>query len=273
ERGRQPYRGDPEVGERKVARAAVSTETGEQGLRHELEDDEQDDADPERYPERLRREPRCLVVSACAAGTGADGGRAGREEVEDREGAGEDGRGEAEGGDLGPTEVTDDRRVDQDVQRLGRERAEGRQRQADDLAVVRGTETHRAADDNAPMPSPDSPLRELNQFVRLPSSRLVRVFLGLVVLAALAGLFWWRRGSLETIGSAFSSVRWEWVVVAIVLNLLSVVVRALAWNTVIHSAMEPPHPGFMLVFSAFSVGLFANALLPGRVGELARVAV
>jgi glycosyltransferase 2 family protein len=123
------------------------------------------------------------------------------------------------------------------------------------------------------MEPPDSPTPDLSQFVRLPSSRIVRVFLGLVFLAALGGLFWWRRGSLETIGSAFSSVRWEWVVVAIVLNLLSVVVRALAWNTVIHSAMEPPHPRFMLVFSAFSVGLFANALLPGRVGELARVAV
>ena len=109
--------------------------------------------------------------------------------------------------------------------------------------------------------------------VRLPSSRVARVFLGLVVLAALAGLFYWRRGSLETIGSAFSSVKWEWVVVAIALNLLSVVVRALAWTTVIHTAMEPPRPRAPLVFSAFSVGLFANALLPGRVGELARVAV
>ena len=101
----------------------------------------------------------------------------------------------------------------------------------------------------------------------------MRVFLGLVVLAALAGLFWWRRGSLASIGSAFSQVRWEWVVVAIVMNLLSVVARALAWTTVIHSAMEPPRPRPPLVFSAFSVGLFANAVLPGRIGELARVAV
>jgi uncharacterized protein (TIRG00374 family) len=37
--------------------------------------------------------------------------------------------------------------------------------------------------------------------------------------------------------------------------------------------MEPPHPRAPLVFSAFSVGLFANATLPGRIGELARVAV
>jgi uncharacterized protein (TIRG00374 family) len=37
--------------------------------------------------------------------------------------------------------------------------------------------------------------------------------------------------------------------------------------------MPPPVPRFPLVFSAFSVGLFANAVLPGRIGELARVAV
>ncbi len=114
---------------------------------------------------------------------------------------------------------------------------------------------------------------EHSDFFKLPSSRILRVFLGLVVLAALAGLFWWRRGSLEGIGSAFRAVEWEWVVVAILLNLLSVIARALAWTTVIHSAMDPPRPRFTLVFSAFSVGLFANALLPGRVGELARVGV
>lgn len=114
---------------------------------------------------------------------------------------------------------------------------------------------------------------EHSDFFRLPSSRILRVFLGLVVLAAVVGLFWWRRNSVATIGSAFRAVEWEWVVVAILLNLLSVVARALAWTTVIHSAMDPPRPRALLVFSAFSVGLFANALLPGRVGELARVAV
>lgn len=72
---------------------------------------------------------------------------------------------------------------------------------------------------------------------------------------------------------AFSAVEWRWVAAAVGLNLLSVLVRAVAWRTVIVQAFEPPHPSFMLVFSAFSVGLFANAVLPGRIGELARVAV
>ena len=96
---------------------------------------------------------------------------------------------------------------------------------------------------------------------------------GVLFVVAIGALLWWRHGSLAAIGNAFKAVRWEWVVLAIALNLLSVVARVFAWATVIHSAMEPPRPRFLLVFSAFGVGLFANAVLPGRIGELARVAV
>jgi uncharacterized membrane protein YbhN (UPF0104 family) len=109
--------------------------------------------------------------------------------------------------------------------------------------------------------------------LRLPFGPLVRIGAGLALLGGLAAIVWWRHGTFSAIGTAFSNVRWQWVAFAIALNLLSVVVRALAWTTVIHSAMEPPRPRAPLVFSAFSVGLFANAVLPGRIGELARVAV
>ena len=125
----------------------------------------------------------------------------------------------------------------------------------------------------ARMNSPSEQPRLSSRLLRLLSSRLVRVAAGILFVAAVAALLWWREGSLAAIGDAFSAVRWEWVVVAIALNLLSVIARVLAWATVIHSAMEPPRPRFLLVFSAFGVGLFANAVLPGRIGELARVAV
>ena len=97
----------------------------------------------------------------------------------------------------------------------------------------------------------------------------------LVVLGAV-GVFaalWWHGPAWGGVANAFAAVEWRWVAAAVGLNLLSVLVRALAWRTVIVQAFEPPHPSFMLVFSAFSVGLFANAVLPGRIGELARVAV
>jgi uncharacterized protein (TIRG00374 family) len=109
--------------------------------------------------------------------------------------------------------------------------------------------------------------------VKFVHSALVRA--ALVVLAAV-GVFaalWWRGPAWGGVANAFAAVEWRWVAAAVGLNLLSVLMRALAWRTVIVQAFEPPHPSFMLVFSAFSVGLFANAVLPGRIGELARVAV
>jgi uncharacterized protein (TIRG00374 family) len=101
----------------------------------------------------------------------------------------------------------------------------------------------------------------------------LRVALVLPVMAGVLALLWWRGPSLSGVGSAFVSVRWRWVVAAIGLNLASVVARSIAWRTVIRAAMPSPRPSYSLVFSAFSVGLFANAVLPGRIGELARVAV
>ena len=97
-----------------------------------------------------------------------------------------------------------------------------------------------------------------------------------VVVAAAAGvgvLFWWRGPDWSGVGDAFTVVRWHFVAIAIGFNLVSVLVRAVAWKIIIDEAVPDPHPRFPLVFSAFSVGLFANAVLPGRIGELARVAV
>ena len=87
------------------------------------------------------------------------------------------------------------------------------------------------------------------------------------------GLLVWRGPDWNLVADAFRFVAWEWVVAAIALNLLSVIARAAAWERVIEQAMPPPTPRFRTVFSAFGVGLFANAVLPGRIGELARVAV
>jgi uncharacterized protein (TIRG00374 family) len=100
-----------------------------------------------------------------------------------------------------------------------------------------------------------------------------RLLLPLALLALAVALVAWRGPDWSGVRDAFSAVTWEWVAAAIGLNLLSVVARALAWDTAIKQSIRPPHPRFPLVFSAFSVGLFANAVLPGRVGELARVAV
>jgi uncharacterized membrane protein YbhN (UPF0104 family) len=101
----------------------------------------------------------------------------------------------------------------------------------------------------------------------------VRAAIAVAGLGGAVALLWWRGPAWSAIADAFTAVQWEWVAASVGLNLLSVLLRAVAWRTVIVQAFEPPYPSFMLVFSAFSVGLFANAVLPGRIGELARVAV
>jgi hypothetical protein len=83
----------------------------------------------------------------------------------------------------------------------------------------------------------------------------------------------WHGPDWTAVHDAFTAVSWPWVAVAIGLNLLSVVARSFSWHTCIEQSIEPPRPKYPLVFSAFCVGLFANAVLPGRVGEIARAAV
>jgi uncharacterized protein (TIRG00374 family) len=100
-----------------------------------------------------------------------------------------------------------------------------------------------------------------------------RMLLIFLVLAAIAGVLVWRAPDLRSFGEAFAEVHWQWVAAAIGMNLLSVVVRSIAWHFVLNEALPPPHVQHRYVFSAFCVGLLCNAVLPGRVGEVARVAV
>jgi uncharacterized membrane protein YbhN (UPF0104 family) len=93
-------------------------------------------------------------------------------------------------------------------------------------------------------------------------------------LVAVVLLLWWRGPEWGLVVDAFQAVSWRWVGVALLLNLVSVLVRAVSWNVVIRQALPRPwQPPFGRVFSAFAVGLLANAVLPGRIGELARVGV
>jgi uncharacterized membrane protein YbhN (UPF0104 family) len=104
-----------------------------------------------------------------------------------------------------------------------------------------------------------------NSRLRVP----LLVAIGLLLLA----LFRWRDLNLESFLNALAGVRWSWAVAAIAFNLLSAVAGSLAWNTIIREAMPPPHPRYLDVLSAFSVGLLGNIVLPARAGEAARVAV
>lgn len=108
---------------------------------------------------------------------------------------------------------------------------------------------------------------------KLLRAKWIRAAIVLLAFSATIAFFVWHGPKWGLVLDAFRFVAWEWVIAAIALNLLSVAARAAAWDQVIEQAVPPPQPPFRAVFSAFGVGLFANAVLPGRIGELARVAV
>jgi uncharacterized protein (TIRG00374 family) len=107
----------------------------------------------------------------------------------------------------------------------------------------------------------------------LRRNRAVQITLVVAMLGAMVALLWWRGPDWNVVYHAFDLVNWAWIVFALGLNLASVLVRASAWRLTIDQALDRPHPPFNHVFSAFAVGLLGNAALPGRIGELARVAV
>lgn len=102
-----------------------------------------------------------------------------------------------------------------------------------------------------------------------------RLRLLLVTLAAVGvgALFWFRGPDWGKVGHALAGMSWTWALVAVGFNILSAIARGLAWRTVVVQAVPPPHPRVLDLFSAFFVGIFANGVLPGRVGEVARVGV
>jgi uncharacterized membrane protein YbhN (UPF0104 family) len=72
--------------------------------------------------------------------------------------------------------------------------------------------------------------------MRSPWLRVVLVVLG---AAGAVAIVVWRGPAWSDVSDAFTIVSWRWVVAAIALNLASVVVRSVAWRTVIEQAA--PH--------------------------------
>jgi uncharacterized protein (TIRG00374 family) len=98
---------------------------------------------------------------------------------------------------------------------------------------------------------------------------------GIAVLAFVvaATLLWWRGPDWGSVLDAFGLVIWSWIILAFALNVVSTLFRALSWRLTVGQALPPEdQPRLDHVLSAFGVGLLANAIVPGRLGELARVA-
>ena len=107
----------------------------------------------------------------------------------------------------------------------------------------------------------------------LKKSSLLRAGLIVVAGAGIVTLLVFHGPNWGQVGHDLTEMSWGWAAVAIGLNFVSALARAMSWDNVIKEAVPPPHPRLIDVFSAFFVGIFANGVLPGRVGEVARIGV
>lgn len=104
-------------------------------------------------------------------------------------------------------------------------------------------------------------------------SRLLHFGLVAFAAAGVAALLVFHGPHWGTVAHDLAQMSWTWALAAVALNLASALVRGLSWDTVLRQAVRPPHPRVFDVYSAFFIGIFANGILPGRVGEVARVGV
>ena len=108
---------------------------------------------------------------------------------------------------------------------------------------------------------------------RIWRSGWAQALVGVVALLAAAIVLWWRGPEWGSVMDALRIVTWSWILLALLLNVVSTLFRALSWRLTVSQALPAEHqPKLVHVLSSFGVGLLANAIIPGRLGELARVA-
>ena len=117
------------------------------------------------------------------------------------------------------------------------------------------------------------PRRLTSPLARAPRSIPWRTLLVLTAAGGVAALLVFHGPNWGEVGHTLTNVEWSWALGAVGLNLTSAIARGLAWRTVVGQAIHRPHPRYLDLFSAFFIGIFVNGILPGRVGEIARIGV
>jgi uncharacterized protein (TIRG00374 family) len=109
---------------------------------------------------------------------------------------------------------------------------------------------------------------QVGRWAKFGRRRVLRVSLVLVVLGAVAVLAG-RKLDVATLRSL--SFTWRWILASIALNTCSVVLKASVWDSTLRGMPSPLRLPLRDITRATFIGLCLNTLVPGRVGEVARV--
>jgi glycosyltransferase 2 family protein len=77
--------------------------------------------------------------------------------------------------------------------------------------------------------------------------------------------------AIEAFFDAFASIHWGWLALAIVFHLGRIAARSRAWRNAVAAAYPDTEVAWRQVFGGYVAGIGANALLPGRGGDLLRL--
>ena len=116
---------------------------------------------------------------------------------------------------------------------------------------------------------------ESKSLTRAPRRRLQRragIVVAAVLLAAILAFALSRLG-LHRIGHALASASPGWIALALGLMSLSLLLRAASWHEVLRAALPRIPIPWAPVVRATMIGVMGSAVVPGRVGEAARVVV
>jgi glycosyltransferase 2 family protein len=97
--------------------------------------------------------------------------------------------------------------------------------------------------------------------------RLAKILLGVAFSAALI-VYLFRGVDLHDVLARLADTHWGWLVASVVLNLVSLWIRAWRWYYLFPPGSQPSH-----LFNALMIGYLGNNLLPLRAGEIVRVYV
>lgn len=107
---------------------------------------------------------------------------------------------------------------------------------------------------------------------RRSARRRTGVLVAALVIAGLVAFALSRLG-LHKIGHALVTAKPGWVALAFVLMASSLVLRSISWHAVLSAALSETRIPWLPVTRATMIGVMGSAVVPGRVGEAARVVV
>jgi phosphatidylinositol alpha-mannosyltransferase len=93
-----------------------------------------------------------------------------------------------------------------------------------------------------------------------------------LVFGAILAFALWRLG-VHRVAHALISASPGWLVLALVLMMLSLVLRAVSWHQTLRAALPSTAIRWMPVLRSTMIGVMTSAVFPGRLGEPARIVV